>query len=136
VHGFHSLPLGNYIVTVDQKGFRESRIATKVTPDETAGVDVKLEILPVGATVTVTSSQAADLNPDETRMVDTLSTMQVESLPSQDNTILTLIFRDGLELFGDSGPNRDVSSDYADSYPRCRGTVKSNYLSRACAETY
>jgi hypothetical protein len=116
VYRFLSLPLGNYTVTVEQKGFKESRVTTRVTPDEAAGVDVKLEILPAGASVTVSSSEAADLNPDETRMVDTLSTMQVESLPSQDNTVLNLMRlapgTTGIsEKQADGGPLEDASSN-------------------------
>ena len=90
VYRFLSLPPGPYVVTVNKQGFQEARITTQVSTEESAGVDVKLQIAQVGQTVSV-SAEAQGLNPDETRLEETLSTTQLENIPSQSQGTLNFL---------------------------------------------
>lgn len=90
VYRFLSLAPGEYSVVVDQSGFKEAQISTHVATEETAGVNVVLQVAAVGEKVTVTA-QAPGLNPDETRLQLTLEASQLSTMPTQNHSTLNFV---------------------------------------------
>lgn len=90
LYRFVNVAPGDYIVTVEAKGFERTEVKATLTTRATSGVDVSLKIAGAATTVTVQENASA-LNPDETRLQTTLSTSTIESLPLQNNSIYAMI---------------------------------------------
>lgn len=81
---------GPYQVIVDAKGFQKTRVAFTVGAQETAGVNVALQVSTSSIQVTV-SEQAPGINPDETRLLTTISGSQLPELPLPNRGTLNII---------------------------------------------
>ena len=87
---FTSIIPGAYRVVVEAPGFARTEVATTVTTDQTAGVDVKLTLANTTTQITV-NEVAAGLNPDETRLQVTLSSKELVALPLQNRGTLNVV---------------------------------------------
>ncbi len=87
---FSSLAPGSYTVAVKATGFQMTQVATQLTTQQTAGVDIKLAVGNESTQVTV-SDQSPALNPEENRVQTTLDTAQVRTLPLQNRGTLNLV---------------------------------------------
>jgi len=87
---FDSLAPGNYQIQVTAAGFTATQVATRLTTEQTAGVDVKLNVGNETTQVQV-SAQGPALNPEENRVETTLDTEQVRTLPLQNRGTLNLV---------------------------------------------
>jgi len=88
---FNAVPPGDYTVLTSQAGFKAASTSVTVAPDETRGVDITL--VPAGAgTVNVTvTAQAEALNPEETRVEETLAAQEVSQLPLPNRDVQLLL---------------------------------------------
>lgn len=87
---FLSLPPGTYSLTVEAPGFHSAEVSTRVSTEETAGINVSLKVGSTSETVTVTA-QAAELNPEETRSQYTLDVREIADLPIQNRATLEFV---------------------------------------------
>jgi hypothetical protein len=80
---FSEVAPGNYTVTVEQAGF-EKKVVTDVAvaADIARGLDVTLTIGQVSQTVNVNASTTPDLQTEESNIEGTLTTQEVQRLPS------------------------------------------------------
>ncbi len=88
-YAFGSLAPGSYTVEVVAAGFQTTQVATNLTTEQQAGVNIKLNVGNDTTQVQVTS-QGPALNPEENRVQVTLDTEQVRTLPLQNRGTLNL----------------------------------------------
>ncbi len=89
-YSFSSLGPGAYTIEVKAPGFTPTQVATQLTTQQTAGVDIKLNVGNEATQVNVTE-QGPALNPEENRVETTLDTEQVRTLPLQNRGTLNLV---------------------------------------------
>jgi hypothetical protein len=87
---FSGVGPGDYVITIDAKGFAKKSTSVHVQQDQIASVNVSLGLS--GATAVVNVTGVADqLNPDETRVATTLESDQIENLPLQNGSVLEVV---------------------------------------------
>jgi hypothetical protein len=87
---FSAVAPGDYQVIVSNTGFKTESIAVTVNPEETRGVDVALT--PAAGAVNVTVNGVAEaLNPEETRVEQTLTSQEISQLPLPNRDVQLLM---------------------------------------------
>jgi hypothetical protein len=87
LYRFNGIGPGDYQVIVVTKGFAQKTISVHVNQDQAAAVNVSLALS--GATAVVNVSGVADqLDPDETRVQETLESEKINNLPLQNGNVL------------------------------------------------
>ncbi len=89
-YSFSSLAPAGYTIEVKAAGFSPTQVSTQLTTQQTAGVDIKLNVGNEATQVNVTT-QGPALNPEENRVETTLDTEQVRTLPLQNRGTLNLV---------------------------------------------
>jgi hypothetical protein len=90
LYRFTSIAPGDYTVSATSSGFKTITIAVTVTTGETHGVDIKLVPGTVSEVMEVTSVAGA-INPEETRVQETLLAQEVDQLPLPNRDVQELI---------------------------------------------
>ena len=70
---FTSVAPGDYTVGASGTGFKSASIAVSVATQETRGVDIALALAGTGTVSVTVTGEASILNPEETRVQNTLS---------------------------------------------------------------
>src|ERR1700733_480386 len=87
---FNSLPAGNYVVTVEARGFRKVESKFALNTSETKGINL---VLPLGAaqeTITVEETPPA-VDTDDSRLETTLSSNTVRDLPEANRNLWDIL---------------------------------------------
>jgi len=125
IYTFSALPAGHFRVSVEMQGFKKKEIAEVVLiPDQPNALDLAMEIGDAQQTVTVNGSSVPLLDTDTATVSTTISSDQIQHLPSYNRDVFQLaqltpgVFGDasqnggggGLELPGNQGPGSAGSS--------------------------
>ncbi|MGO4514315.1 carboxypeptidase regulatory-like domain-containing protein [Terriglobus sp. 2YAB30_2] len=87
---FTSVAPGNYEVAATEAGFTPGSVSVTVSPGETRGVDITL--VPGSTTVSIAVRDVAEtLNPEETRIVQTLTEREISQLPLPNRDVQMLL---------------------------------------------
>jgi hypothetical protein len=88
---FTSVAPGNYDVIAAQSGFKTGSVSVTVSPDETRGVDISLAT-GSARTVDITVNGVAEaLNPEESRVVQTITSQEISQLPLPNRDVQMLL---------------------------------------------
>ena len=105
VYNFLSLPPGNYTITVEKTGFKKKLLENVVVEGEQVqALTTTLEIGDVTASVTVNASEAAAIDTETGQLSGTLSSSEVQNLPSLGRDPFQLL-RLAPGVFGDGAHN-------------------------------
>ena len=88
---FTSIAPGEYEVIVTQPGFKTKSVSATVSPGETRGVDITLAPGSAGTIDITVSGVAEALNPEESRVVQTLSSQEISQLPLPNRDVQMLL---------------------------------------------
>jgi hypothetical protein len=88
---FNAVPPGDYTVVTSQAGFKDASTSVTVAPDERRGVDITLVPAGAGTTNVTVNAQAEALNPEETRVEETLAAQEVSQLPLPNRDVQLLL---------------------------------------------
>jgi len=88
---FSSVAPDDYTVSTQAAGFKSESIAVTLTTAETRGLDISLSLAGAGTTNVVVSGEAALLNPEETRVQNTLTSQEISQLPLPNRDVQLLL---------------------------------------------
>ncbi|MGB6728871.1 MAG: TonB-dependent receptor [Terracidiphilus sp.] len=107
IYTFNALPGDHFQLTVERSGFKKKEIAeVALLPDQPANLDVQLLVGDVQETVTVNGSSEPLLNTDSATQSATISSEQVQHMPSYNRDVFQLaqltpgVFGDGSQSGG------------------------------------
>ena len=107
---FSAIAPGIYTIHAVAPGFKDASVEATVAPDETRGVDVKLTVGSASASINVTT-EASILNPEESRIQNTLSASQISQLPLPNRDVQLLIaLTPGVTGFQNESPTNGYGS--------------------------
>lgn len=87
---FSAVAPGAYRIIAEAAGYKKTSIAANVSPGETRGVDVTLQVGTASVNVTVTAIAPA-LNPEETRIQNTVGAREISQLPLPNRDVQMLM---------------------------------------------
>ncbi len=87
---FDAVAPGDYTVSAEAPRFQKTTIAVTVTPSETRGVNITLQVGTASVNLTVTAV-APIMNPEETRVQTTLASSEVTKLPLAGHDVQQLL---------------------------------------------
>ncbi len=112
IYTFNALPGDHFQLTVERSGFKTKEVAeVALIPDQPANLDVQLDIGDVHETVTVNGSSQPLLNTDSATQSATISSDQVQHMPSYNRDVFQLaqltpgVFGDGSQSGGGGSNN-------------------------------
>ena len=91
--GFYSITsvvFGRYQIRVEARGFNPTEIPFELNAQQILGVNVKLELSKSSTSITV-NEQAPGVNPDEPRLLTTISGSELPSLPLPQRSTLQIL---------------------------------------------
>ncbi|HZQ19120.1 MAG TPA: TonB-dependent receptor [Terriglobales bacterium] len=101
---FSSLQPGNYVVAADAGGFKNTQVNFTLSTGQTQGIDIHMTVASASTQLTVTT-EAAQLDVDENRIQDTLSSTTVRDLPQLNRNLWdVLAVTPGVVGTGTRGP--------------------------------
>jgi hypothetical protein len=114
---FSAVAPGSYAVLAASTGFKSASIQATVSPGETRGVDITLSVGSGSIDVNVNGEVSA-LNPEETRIQNTLSATEIGQLPLPNRDVQLLIaLTPGVTGFQNESPSNGYgSSIFAGSF--------------------
>ena len=125
---FNRLAPGQYTVTVSAPNFQTTVQPVIVTTDQTAGVDIRLNVGSATNSVTVTAEDSHGINTDETRLQYTLSSREIEEFPLQNESTFGLIkTAPGATGISENHHNINTNQDQASESVNGRGSVSNIY---------
>ncbi len=88
-YSFNSIPPGSYQVIVEAPGFAKTAVDVAVLTQEVRGLNIALRVAGANSNVTV-QAVTSQLNPEETRVENTITSEQLNKLPlpNRDTTLL------------------------------------------------
>ncbi len=88
-YSFNSIPPGSYQVIVEASGFAKSTLNVDVLTQQVRGVNVSLRVSGASSNINVKAA-TSELNPEETRVENTITSEQLNKLPlpNRDTTLL------------------------------------------------
>jgi hypothetical protein len=108
---FSSIAPGDYEVRTSLSGFKPSSVTVTVDTGETRGVDIVLAVAEANAVSVTVNSTASALNPDETRLVEALSSQEISQLPLPNRDVqLLLALTPGVVGFQNESPSAGYGS--------------------------
>ena len=91
IYNFNALPPGRFQITADAKGFQKQVIDNyQIIPEQPNALDLKLQIGDASQTVTVNGSEAAALDTATASLSGTISSNQIQHLPSYNRDVFQL----------------------------------------------
>lgn len=81
VYSFPSLPTGPFVVEISRAGFRAAKASLTLTVDQTAQVDLVLQVGSQADTVTIQADTSAQLDTQDSNLAYTVGAQQVADLP-------------------------------------------------------
>src|SRR5580658_10232627 len=110
VYTFSSLPPGNYTVTVEKTGFKKNILENvSIAGEQIQALNITLELGVVTSSVTVNASEAAAIDTETGQVGGTLSSNEVQNLPSFGRDPFQLL-RLAPGVFGDGAHNNGGGS--------------------------
>ena len=90
-YNFPNLPVGNYDVLVEQKGFKSyAKTAIRIDANTVFRVDVRLELGEISEKVTV-ESDAVQVETQSTQMGEVIGTQKIEAVPLNGRSFIDLL---------------------------------------------
>lgn len=113
IYTFNALPADHYSLSIERTGFKKKEVAeVALIPDQPNELNVQLSVGDVQETVTVNGSAEPLLNTDSATQSATISTEEVQSMPSYNRDVFQLaqltpgVFGDGSQS-GGGGTNNN-----------------------------
>lgn len=104
-YSFTSLPPGRYVVRVESKGFQTKEVHITLSTAQSEGTNITLPVASVSQSVTVLTEQALPIDPDETRVQNTLDAQAVQELPELNRNLWDIMtFTPGVVGLGTRAP--------------------------------
>jgi hypothetical protein len=125
VYTFNALPPNRFTLTVDATGFKKKVLTNvQIRPEQANAINVQLDLGQAAQTVTVNGAQAALLDTETATLSGTVTSKQIQHLPSFNRDVFQLaqlapgVFGDGsqgssggsFDLPGNAGPGGSASS--------------------------
>jgi Carboxypeptidase regulatory-like domain len=126
IYNFNALPPGHFKITVAAKGFQQQVVDdVQIIPEQPNALNITLQLGEATQTVTVNGSDTASLDTETASLSGTISTNQIQHLPSYNRDVFQLaqlapgVFGDGSQssgggsnaLPGNQGPGGSQSGD-------------------------
>jgi hypothetical protein len=125
LYNFNALPPGHFLITVERDGFQKQVISdVQIIPEQPNALNIQLQLGQATQTVTVNGSDTASLDTETASLSGTISSNQIQHLPSYNRDVFQLaqlapgVFGDGSQgsgggtnaLPGNQGPGGSGSS--------------------------
>ena len=107
IYNFNALPPGHFLLTVERDGFQKQVISdVQIIPEQPNALNIKLQLGAATQTVTVNGSDTAALDTETASLSGTISTNEIQHLPSYNRDVFQLaqlapgVFGDGSQGSG------------------------------------
>ncbi len=105
LYTFNALPVDHYTLTVERQGFKKKDVANVVlNPDQPNALNLQMDLGDAQQTVTVNGSSVPLLDVDTATVSTTISSNQIQHLPSMDRDVFQLA-QLAPGVFGDASQN-------------------------------